>query len=73
MDFRECENGRLPYGVLPHKYYKFVSFTLPEGSFRKAAVDYMRKMAMFEWTPAEPAVRLLISRTGSIVIYLKRE
>ena len=53
MDFRECENGRLPYGVLPHKYYKFVSFSLPEGSFRKAAVDHMRKMAMFEWTPAD--------------------
>ena len=53
MNLMECENGRLPYGILPHKYDKFVAFTLPEGSFRKAAVDHMRKMAMFEWTPAE--------------------
>ncbi|MBE6643055.1 MAG: hypothetical protein E7615_05330 [Ruminococcaceae bacterium] len=53
MELFECENGRLPEGVLPHKYDRFVAFTLPEGSFRKAAVDYMRKMATFEWTPLE--------------------
>lgn len=47
----EKKVSALPEGIKPEDYAKFVQFELPE-NFRQAAVDYMKKMASLEWTPA---------------------
>ena len=43
---------KLPDGIDPEKFYKFVTFELLEGEPRQAVVDYMRKQAHVEWVPA---------------------
>lgn len=48
----EKKVSALPEGIKPEDYAKFVQFELPE-NFRQAAVDYMKKMAAFEWTPVD--------------------
>ncbi|MBQ6703055.1 MAG: hypothetical protein IJN17_08910 [Clostridia bacterium] len=42
--------NKLPDGINPDEYAKFVQFDLPE-NFREAAVAQMRKQATVEWTP----------------------
>ena len=45
-------NLKLPDGVDPDKYYKFVTFELPEGDPRQLVVEYMRTQAHVEWIAA---------------------
>lgn len=43
---------KLPDGVDPEKFYKFVTFELLKGEPRQVVVDYMRKQAHVEWVAA---------------------
>ena len=49
----EDNEPQLPEGVNPDDYAKFVTFELPEGSLRDAAVNYMREQANIVWTPSK--------------------
>lgn len=53
VESKEEENKlKLPEGINPEDYYKFVEFKLAEGEPRQVVVDYMRKQANVEWVAA---------------------
>jgi hypothetical protein len=49
----DTPKAELPKDVNPDDYFKFVTFELPEGSLREAAVNYMREQANVVWTPSK--------------------